>query len=183
MHPQYTPEEIDKFWSRVDRSGGPDACWPWTGGRYSTGYGRMSMGRKKTGAHRLAWAIANGPIPDGLVICHTCDNPPCCNPAHLWAGTNQDNTADRVAKGRSAHGEKAWAKNPVRGDDHWTRREPERACRGALNGKALITEDDVRAIRARHAAGERLQAIADDYRLTKQAIWLIVKRKNWAHVS
>ena len=80
----------------------PDQCWPWTGSRLSTGYGQISVAGKTTTAHRVAWEQANGPIPKGLVVCHRCDNPPCCNPAHLFIGTPKDNTQDMIQKGRKA---------------------------------------------------------------------------------
>lgn len=93
-----TPEE--RFWAKVDKSGGPDACWPWTGCRNRQGYGATTLGGKRTGAHRVALALVTGPIPEGRFACHKCDNPPCCNPAHLYAGTPLDNARDSSRRGR-----------------------------------------------------------------------------------
>lgn len=94
----------ERFWSMVDRSGGPDACWPWQGSIVPSGYGqfkaRHENGAKNWRAHRYAYTITYGDIPDGMIACHRCDNPPCCNPAHLFVGTNADNTADGRLKGR-----------------------------------------------------------------------------------
>ncbi len=90
----------DPLWSRVDKTG---ACWTWTGRRNAGGYGVLRIrGRssKILFAHRLAWELTNGPIPDGLFVCHHCDNPPCCNPEHLFVGTPKDNCHDMMAKGR-----------------------------------------------------------------------------------
>jgi hypothetical protein len=89
----------------VDRSGGPDACWLWTRSRGGRGgherrYGHLQVNGKLAYTHRLAYELAFGPIPEGLLVLHRCDNPPCCNPAHLFVGTSADNTADRIAKGR-----------------------------------------------------------------------------------
>jgi hypothetical protein len=90
----------ERFWSRVDTSGGLWACWPWTRGRNGAGYGLISQQHRDVSAHRLSWELANGPIPPGLYVCHTCDNPPCCNPSHLFLGTPTDNVRDMYAKGR-----------------------------------------------------------------------------------
>jgi len=83
-------------WKYVDMSC-PDGCWPWTGSRFPKGYGRFGAGLL---AHRVIYQLSKGPIPDGMVICHSCDNRPCCNPDHLWVGTYADNTNDARIKGR-----------------------------------------------------------------------------------
>lgn len=90
-------EPADRFWSRVD-VGAPNACWEWQGARDSFGYGQA-----REATHRTAWALTHGPIPSGMCVCHRCDNPPCCNPDHLFLGTRADNNRDRHAKGRSAN--------------------------------------------------------------------------------
>jgi hypothetical protein len=92
------------FWKRVDKTGGPNACWPWTG-RVMTkrgGYGRLKFLGREVGAHRFALEITTGESPAGLFACHSCDNPICCNPQHLRWGTHQDNVNDKVSRGRSA---------------------------------------------------------------------------------
>ena len=89
-------------------------CIEWTGYTIRCGYGRTPANGKQTLTHRLAWELANGPIPDGLFVLHSCDNPPCCNIEHLWLGTKGDNNADRDAKGRggsSANGAKNYCKH------------------------------------------------------------------------
>lgn len=94
----------ERLWSRVQR-GGMAECWPWIGPRDRYGYGFISIGeRRMDRTHRVAWRLSYGPILDGLFVCHRCDNPPCCNPAHLFLGTNADNVADMVAKDRQARG-------------------------------------------------------------------------------
>lgn len=110
-HTRTLQQRIADFWSYVNRNGptpphcpelGP--CWPWTGGVLkSGGYGQMNINHKMWRCHRLSWIIANGPIPDGMTVCHKCDNPPCVNPSHLWLGTHQDNTTDMIQKGREKH--------------------------------------------------------------------------------
>jgi hypothetical protein len=94
--------EAERFWSRVDRRN-EDECWPWTSTLDSDGYGKLRLTGKQRAAHRVAWALANGRNPD-LCVCHSCDNPTCVNPAHLWQGTQADNIRDMHAKGRHRRG-------------------------------------------------------------------------------
>lgn len=90
----------ERFWARVDRSAGPDACWPWTLGRQAAGYGKCKRDGRTVLAHRLAYELVHGAVPAGLIVRHRCDNPPCCNPAHLESGTPKDNTRDMDSRGR-----------------------------------------------------------------------------------
>lgn len=101
MQPVPYPHDSQRFWARVDRSGGPDACWPWTGARDRNGYGWFWLYGRNTRAPRAVVALLLGEIPAPEVfVCHHCDNPICCNPAHLFTGSAADNTADMVGKGR-----------------------------------------------------------------------------------
>ena len=153
----YPPLE-DRFQARVDVRG-PDECWDWTAGRVPAGYGAIwdnAIGRHRH-AHRLAWELANGPIPEGMFICHYCDNPPCCNPAHLFLGTQAENDADRTQKGRSS--------------------------RGTRHRDAKLTPDAVREIRRRFALGMRQVDLAREFGVSSGTMSAVVHRKSWRHVT
>jgi|SRR5215831_3108519 len=84
----------------VDRTGGPNACWPWLAGKSPRGYGKARVANRDWRAHRLAYEVWVETIPVGLLVLHSCDNPSCCNPAHLRAGTHLDNQREKWSKGR-----------------------------------------------------------------------------------
>jgi len=92
----------ERFQAKVDRSGGPDSCWLWTGARILSGYGVLMVDGRRRYAHRFAYELAHGPIPAGLFVCHRCDNPKCVNHAHLYAGSHADNMRDKVSRGRTS---------------------------------------------------------------------------------
>jgi len=89
---------MTRFWNKVEKS---SQCWQWTGGKTWDGYGRIKLNGKTVMAHRVAYAMLKGEVPKHLILCHTCDNPSCVNPDHLFLGTHKDNALDREAKGRS----------------------------------------------------------------------------------
>jgi hypothetical protein len=188
-------DPAERFWAKVDKRG-PDECWPWTAGIRPDGYGMFregAMGSRTVGAHRFAYELLVGPIPsDKPCVCHTCDNPPCVNPAHLFAATNDENMADMVAKGRAVQGERHpnfgrnWAPldKVVRGKAHpnygkrWGAPSP-----GERNGMAKLTETDVRAIRLRAAEGCTQTAIGEVFGVSQQTVGRIIRRERWAHVE
>ncbi len=92
---------MDRFWSKVDVRG-LEECWPWQASVIARGYGTFNFNGRVTTAQRVAWELTYGPIKEGMFICHHCDNPGCCNPAHLFEGTPSDNVQDAIAKGRIA---------------------------------------------------------------------------------
>lgn len=147
----------EAFWQRVEKSNDPDSCWLWLGVRGQSGHGRMSINGEMRYAHRIAFLLCHGSLPPA--VCHTCDNPPCCNPKHLWAGTIALNNKDRAAKGRSA------------------------SRVGEENTSVRISEKDVTAIRADYATGKTTQTeIAERYGLSFQHVSDIVGGKNWSHL-
>jgi hypothetical protein len=147
-------------------------CWLWLG-QSTTGYGALKWCGKMLRSHRLSWELHRGPIPAGLFVCHHCDNPPCCNPAHLFLGTAADNNRDRDTKGRVSR---------LAGDTNPSRRHPERLSRGTSRYNALLTEAAVVDIRARRARGEKLADIAQVYGIGLSHVVRIAKRRLWRHV-
>lgn len=97
-----TPKQIERFWRKV-HVGVPEICWVWHAYRHRQGYGMVGFDGKLYLAHRVAWALCNGSIPAEIMVCHTCDNPPCCNPKHLFLGTHTDNMRDMQQKDRANH--------------------------------------------------------------------------------
>ena len=159
-HQNKTDTPTEEFFLR--RVGPPDTarpkvrgvyCTPWTG-KTSHGYGVIS--RANARAHVYAWELYHQtPVPEGMFVCHHCDNPACVNPIHLFLGTPADNIADAVSKGRIHKGERCW--------------------------QAKLTEEQVRSIRVRYVAGGvTQQELADEYGVSQTAVGLIVRHKNWA---
>ena len=143
----------ERFWSKVD-VGGPSDCWDWQAVRDKDGYGRFKLDGKMQKAHRLVIGLRTGDEGHAL---HSCDWPPCANPAHLSIGTNQDNIDHKVSR--------------------------ERQLKGEETPQAKLTEDEVLDIRARYATGTITQrALAEEYGVHKSLISQIVRRKLWAHL-
>jgi hypothetical protein len=156
----------ERFWSRVGKS---DECWIYKGFLDKDGYGGFWAHGRNLKAHRIAWNLTNGPIPDGLRVCHRCDNPSCVRPDHLFLGTDADNVRDRQAKGRSA-----------RGDRSGPRLHPDRLKRGEDNKAAKLTWEAVRDIRRRHAAGGvTMTALANEYGVSQIAVSNVVRGIVW----
>jgi hypothetical protein len=163
----------ERVWAKVERRD-PTECWPWTDTLTDDGYGRIRVGTQRIGAHRAMWTITHGEIENGLVVCHHCDNPRCCNPGHLFLGTPGDNARDKVSKGRQ--------RNPT-GDAHGTRTMPHRVSRGENRPQSKLTEADVKEIRARYGDGESFANLARKYGVTPSVIAKVARREGWRHVQ
>lgn len=135
------------------------SCVEWSGYRDKHGYGRASFDGRTDSAHRIAWQLANGPVPVGLCVLHKCDNPPCINPEHLFLGTQADNLADMTAKGR---------RGAVRGEQH---------------PLAKLTREEVVCLRQLVAAGEPGRSVARRYGISHTQVQRIVARLRWPHVQ
>jgi hypothetical protein len=148
-----------RFWRHVAKAG-DDECWLWTGTLNAYGYGKLNVNGRRTQAHRFSYELAHGPIPDGLFVLHNCptgDTRNCVNPAHLWLGSQTDNMADMVMKGRHP--------------------------RGASCYNAKLTDDQVRAIRRRYIPGVVSQTqLAAEYGVARSLIGLIVSGQIWQHL-
>lgn len=148
---------VERFNGLVDRSAGEDACWPFVGAKDSAGYGRYHVGRSRNSsmlAHRVAFGAAFGHLPEA--VCHRCDNPECCNPGHLFAGTRADNNRDMVEKGRHAK-----IKASLWGEKHH---------------QAKLSDEDAASIRGRYAAGGISQrALAEMYGVSQRTINKVVR--------
>lgn len=161
-----------RFWKYVDKRG-PDDCWEWTGARHPKGYGHVSVGGSTQRAARVCFELVNGAIPDGLHVLHTCDNPPCINPSHLYVGTNSDNVADRDAKGRAAVG-----------DRNGRRTMPDRTARGETHGWTTLTEAQVLAIIDEYnAGGVFMKDIGAKYGVSERTVCGIINGTSWTYLN
>lgn len=146
-----------RFWEKV-YIGEDDECWNWNAGISSSGYGSFRYGKDKHTAHRVAWMLLHGDIPDKIYICHTCDNRKCINPAHLFMGTHADNARDMAVKGRAV------------------------SQKGEANHLSKLTDQKVRDIREMTAAGKSDQCVARLFGVTAHNIWHIRTNRTWRHI-
>jgi hypothetical protein len=142
---------VDRFWENVRRDRG---CWAWSGPVCRDGYGKIGLGKRIYASHRIAFFLTKGLIAEGLIVCHTCDNPPCCNPDHLWLGTHADNADDKVNKGRSR--------------------------KGVAHPRAILTEQDVVKIRADPRGARTLARI---YGVARSTISHARTGLSWGHIA
>lgn len=148
---------LQRLWSKIEKRG-PNECWPWLAARDNDGYGRFWLHGGTGHVTRVVFGIIHRALLPHELACHSCDNPPCCNPAHLFAGTHLVNHQDRDAKGRKA---------PTHGE---------------LNGQSKLTAEIIREIRQRVAGGEKPYRICKEYGVVDSAIRNIAKGRRWKHI-
>lgn len=151
----FSANVINRFWSKVDKTG---HCWEWTSSKHNKGYGQLSVNGSTKTAHRMSWMIHNNSdIPSDMCVCHSCDNPSCVNPDHLFLGSHADNVNDKVSKNRHAVGEK--------------------------HGMSKLTDEDIRCIRiARSVDRLSCEKIALRYNVAYSVIERICRKQIWTHV-
>jgi len=150
--------QLSDVWKKINRRG-EDDCWEWVGACDSGGYGRMGLDGKYHPVHRLAYKSIYGNISDKINVLHTCDNRKCCNPNHLFLGTDKDNAIDKVRKGRQ-----------------------QRLC-GELNGRCKLTNEQVKEIRILYSTNNySYTQLSNKYNVTKANISNIINYKLWKHI-
>ena len=146
----------EAFWANVEKS---ESCWVWRKGRTAAGYGQTRINGEQIYAHRLAWMLSRGPIPNGLLVCHHYDNPPCVRPEHLFLGTRNDNVQDMCRK---------WRRGVVP------------PLLGSANHKTKLRHEQVREARKLYAAGRlTMRAIGTRYGVSRHTIADIIRERTW----
>ena len=174
----YSHSTYERVKDKLSLFSNTSECWEWPMSKTKAGYGqlpyRVDNSTKLAYAHRASFEIANGPIPDGMCVCHTCDNPGCFNPDHLFLGSHQQNMEDMASKGRTKKG-----KSYPLGDAHWAKGR-RREVQGSNNGNSKLEESDVVEILRSSDKNVRL---AERFGVSQTIISMIKKRKVWTHVS
>lgn len=186
--------DAERFWSKVQKfgpvpKGKPSLgrCWMWIPQMEQNRYGCFTLNNKSVTAHRVSWELHRGPIPNSLMVLHHCDNRPCCNPDHLFLGTQLDNITDCVSKKRNAfgarHGSKTKPERVARGERHGFTLHPESIPKGERNGNSRLTNKRVIAIRREYAKGGITQArLANRLGIPLAHLNRIIVKKAWRHI-
>ncbi len=182
--PSLTEKQLKAFWTKVDKRS-PKECWPWTASTFPDGYGNFQSYL----AHRIAYFLLTAKDPGEQGVCHTCDNPPCCNGLHLFSGTQVDNMKDMVSKGRKnpalgeRNGMNTHPEKRITGDQHWMRQHPELMPRGSDRANAKLTPEQVVEIRKTYVPQSRNKfssvALAKKFGVSHVVILNVVKGKSY----
>ena len=150
---------MERFWNKVDIKQ-DDECWEWNASKNPQGYGHFKLNGTSRSSHRVSWELNKGIIPDGMLVLHHCDNPPCVNPNHLWLGTSKDNSDDKVRKGRQSR------------------------IYGENNVNSILTNEEIYDIIRKYKSGDFTQnTLADTYKVSRPLITNIVNGKAWKHIN
>jgi hypothetical protein len=202
----FADDQVTRFWGRVQKT---DTCWLYTGAMNEHGYGLVNVKGKIYKAHRFAYLLLAGPIPDGLFLCHQCDTPACVRPDHMFVGTQKDNLQDMSRKGRGSkvpngaslqsgnahwthrkpesiargerHRSRTAPESIMRGESHYYRQHPERVIRGEQHANAKLKDAQAKEIAERYKAGGiTMKALAGEYAVSTSLVHLIVNGKRRA---
>lgn len=151
----FSPSFPQRFWAKINKT---ESCWLWTAGKASMRYGNIgARGHTMIRAHIASWILHVGPVPEGMEVCHSCDNPLCVRPDHLWIGTHAQNMADCKAKGRA------------------------RTRHGEEHGMSKLTQEQVEAIRQSYSSKDKNGGkLARAFGVTRHTIWKIIHHRTWS---
>lgn len=150
------PSLEERFYNKVNKT---DSCWIWTAYRSNFGYGTIGIEKKTCKAHRVAWELEYGTIPKDMQVCHSCDNPSCVRPSHLFIGSQQDNIDDQMKKKRHV------------------------SFKGSDNGMSRLSEEDVRSIHDGDSKGISHNKIAQYHGVSRHHVSQIIRGKRWVHLG